>query len=195
MGLLRRSLRGLSPIEARIDLQLLHDSWRHSPGSLIAQFAGLVLLGWMVHDGTCPWRWAVPFRPAHRLEAWSCCWCAQFNRFHITESGYGTGTPAAGWHPGRALWGPDRHRLLGVAGSEWRMINRDSGHRVWLHHHAGDHPRLGRWPSQTATCRCCCWWRGACSPIAATARISSAGFWWRPADLHGRGPGREPSPA
>lgn len=124
MSLLRRSLRGLSPIEARIDLQLLHDSWRHSPGSLIAQFAGLLLLGWMVHGWHMPhWRWAVP--AFGLLIVWSVVvlLVREFNRFGITESGYGTWrTRLLTWHILEgSLWGLIAIALLGVAGSEWRM--------------------------------------------------------------------------
>ncbi len=124
MSLLRRSLRGLSPIEARIDLQLLHDSWRHSPGSLIGQFAGLMLLGWMVHGWHMPhWRWAVP--AFGLLIVWSVVvlLVREFNRFGITESGYGTWrTRLLTWHILEgSLWGLIAIALLGVAGSEWRM--------------------------------------------------------------------------
>ena len=124
MSLLRRSLRGLSPIEARIDLQLLHDSWRHSPGSLVAQFAALSLLGWMVHDWHMPhWRWAVP--AFGLLIVWSVVMLLvrEFNRFGITESGYGTWrTRLLTWHILEgSLWGLIAIALLGVAGNEWRM--------------------------------------------------------------------------
>ncbi len=124
MSLLRRSLRGLSPIEARIDLQLLHDSWRHSPGSLIAQFAALLLLGWMVHDWHMPhWRWAMP--AFGLLSVWTLVVLRvrEFNRFGITESGYGTWrTRLLSWHILEGtLWGLIAIALLGVAGSEWRM--------------------------------------------------------------------------
>ena len=124
MSLLRRSLRGLSPIEARIDLQLLHDSWRHSPGSLIGQFAGLLSLGWMVHDWHMPhWRWAVP--AFGLLIVWSVVvlLVREFNRFGITESGYGTWrTRLLTWHILEGtLWGLIAMALLGVAGNEWRM--------------------------------------------------------------------------
>ena len=124
MSLLRRSLRGLSPIEARIDLQLLHDSWRHSPGSLIGQFAGLLLLGWMVHGWHMPhWRWAVP--AFGLLIVWGVVvlLVREFNRFGITESGYGTWrTRLLTWHILEgSLWGLIAIALLGVAGSEWRM--------------------------------------------------------------------------
>jgi len=124
VSLLRRSLRGLSPIEARIDLQLLHDSWRHSPGSLIGQFAGLMLLGWMVHGWHMPhWRWAVP--AFGLLIVWGVVvlQVREFNRFGITESGYGTWrTRLLTWHILEgSLWGLIAIALLGVSGSEWRM--------------------------------------------------------------------------
>lgn len=124
MSLLRRSLRGLSPIEARIDLQLLHDSWRHSPGSLLAQFAALMLLSWMIHDWHMPhWRWALP--AFGLLIVWSVVvlQVREFNRFGITESGYGTWrTRLLSWHILEgSLWGLIAIALLGVSGSEWRM--------------------------------------------------------------------------
>ena len=124
MSLLRRSLRGLSPIEARIDLQLLHDSWRHSPGSLLAQFAAMLLLGWMVHGWHMPhWRWAVP--AFGLLIVWGVVvlLVREFNRFGITESGYGTWrSRLLTWHVLEGtLWGLIAMALLGVAGSEWRM--------------------------------------------------------------------------
>jgi hypothetical protein len=54
VNLLRNSLRGLSPIEARIELQTLQDSWATAPSSIFGQALGLFLLCWMVRD------WPVP---------------------------------------------------------------------------------------------------------------------------------------
>ena len=61
MSLLRRSLRGLSPLEARIDLQMLQDSWRTSPSSLFGQVVALVALLWIVRSWPlAPWVWLLP---------------------------------------------------------------------------------------------------------------------------------------
>ena len=124
MSILRRSLRGLSPIEARIDLQLLHDSWRHSPGSIFAQLAALLLLGCMVHTWPMAhWKWVLP------AVGHVCVWTTvgllvrQFHRFGITESGYGRWrTRLLIWHAMEGtLWGLIAVALLGVASPEWRM--------------------------------------------------------------------------
>ncbi len=124
MSFLRRSLRGLSPIEARIDLQLLHDSWRHSPGSIFAQLAALTLLGWMIHTWPIAhWKWVLP--ALGQVVVWSAVGVLvrQFNRFGITESGYGTWrTRLLGWHALEStLWGLIAMALLEVASPEWRM--------------------------------------------------------------------------
>lgn len=124
MSLLRRSLRGLSPIEARIDLQLLHDSWRHSPGSLIGQALGLLVLAWMVHGWQMPhWRWVAP--AFGLLSVWTVVLLhvREFKRFGIAESGYGLWrTRLLTWHLLEGtLWGLIATALLGVAGGEWRM--------------------------------------------------------------------------
>ncbi|MBH1988377.1 MAG: HAMP domain-containing histidine kinase, partial [Burkholderiales bacterium] len=124
MSILRRSLRGLSPIEARIDLQLLHDSWRHSPGSIFAQLAALLLLGYMVRGWPMAhWKWVLP------ALGHVCVWTAvallvrQFHRFGITESGYGRWrTRLLIWHAMEGtLWGLIAVALLAVASPEWRM--------------------------------------------------------------------------
>ena len=124
MSILRRSLRGLSPIEARIDLQLLHDSWRHSPGSIAAQLAALMLLGWMVRDWPMAhWQWVLP--AFGHLAVWTsvAVLLRQFHRFGITESGYGRWrTRLLIWHTLEGtLWGLIAVALLAVAAPEWRM--------------------------------------------------------------------------
>lgn len=124
MSILRRSLRGLSPIEARIDLQLLHDSWRHSPGSILAQFSALIMLGWMVHDWPMAhWKWVLP--AFGHLIVWATVGMLvrHFHRFGITESGYGRWrTRLLVWHTLEGtLWGLIAVALLAVATPEWRM--------------------------------------------------------------------------
>ena len=124
MSILRRSLRGLSPIEARIDLQLLHDSWRHSPGSIFAQLAALLLLGYMVHAWPMAhWKWVLP--ALGHVFVWTTVGLLvrQFHRFGITESGYGRWrTRLLIWHAMEGtLWGLIAVALLAVASPEWRM--------------------------------------------------------------------------
>jgi two-component system, sensor histidine kinase len=124
VSILRRSLRGLSPIEARIDLQLLHDSWRHSPGSILAQFAALLMLGWMVRDWPMAhWKWVLP--AFGHLTVWATVGMLvrHFHRFGITESGYGRWrTRLLIWHTLEGtMWGLIAVALLAVATPEWRM--------------------------------------------------------------------------
>ena len=124
MSILRRSLRGLSPIEARIDLQLLHDSWRHSPGSIFAQLCALLMLGWMVRDWPMAhWEWVLP--ACGHLIVWStvAMLVRHFHRFGITESGYGRWrTRLLIWHGLEGtFWGLIAVALIAVATPEWRM--------------------------------------------------------------------------
>lgn len=124
MSILRRSLRGLSPIEARIDLQLLHDSWRHSPGSILAQFAALLMLGWMVRDWPMAhWKWVLPAFGHLTVWATVAMLVRHFHRFGITESGYGRWrTRLLIWHTLEGtMWGLIAVALLAVATPEWRM--------------------------------------------------------------------------
>jgi signal transduction histidine kinase/CheY-like chemotaxis protein len=122
--MLRRSLRGLSPIEARIDLQILQDSWRTTPGSIVAQFVGLVLLSWMIRHWPVPrWQWILP---ALGLTAvWSIVALAsrRFRRFGIPASGYERWR--AGllcWYAAQGtLWGLMAVALLAVAQPDWRV--------------------------------------------------------------------------
>ena len=129
MSILRRSLRGLSPIEARIDLQLLHDSWRHSPGSILAQFSALLVLGWMVRDWPMAhWRWVLP--AFGHLTVWSTVvmLVRHFHRFGITESGYGRWrTRLLIWHALEGMmWGLIAVALACGCG-QWPAAKRSSG--------------------------------------------------------------------
>ena len=125
MNLWRRSLRGLSPIEARIDLQLLQDSWRTSPGSIVAQLLALLALCWIVRDWPVPpWHWWLP--AAGLVLTWSVVvlMARHFRRFGIPASGYERWRQSLLWWHGlqSLLWGLMALALLGSApSSEWKM--------------------------------------------------------------------------
>mgnify|MGYP006206590075 CR=1 FL=1 len=118
MSLWRRSLQGLSPLEARIDLQMLQDGWRTSPSSLLGQFLALVALLWIVRDWPLPsWQWLWP--SLMLLTLWTAVVRAvrHFRRFGITQSGYSHWRLALlGWHALQSLgWGMLAMALLDVA--------------------------------------------------------------------------------
>ena len=124
MSTLRRSLRGLSPIEARIDLQVLQDSWRTSPGSIVAQFIALIVLGWMIRGWPLArWQWMLP------AAGLVCVWITiaamsrHFRRFGIPASGYERWRLSLlWWHAVQGtLWGLMGMALLSVATPEWRV--------------------------------------------------------------------------
>jgi signal transduction histidine kinase/CheY-like chemotaxis protein len=122
--MLRRSLRGLSPIEARIDLQMLQDSWRTSPSGLIGQFIGLLLLGWMIHDWPVRrWHWMLP--AIGLLSVWTVAvmMARHFRRFGIPASGYERWrTSLLWWHGAQSFfWGLMAIALLGVANAGWKL--------------------------------------------------------------------------
>ncbi|MFT3858889.1 MAG: hybrid sensor histidine kinase/response regulator [Aquabacterium sp.] len=124
MSMLRRSLRGLTPIEARIDLQILQDSWRTSPGSIVAQFIGLVVLIAMVRDWPLPrWQWAAP--AAGLIGVWTvvALMSRHFRRFGIAASRYERWRMSLlWWHAVQGtLWGLMGVALLTVATPEWRV--------------------------------------------------------------------------
>ena len=124
MSLLRRSLRGLSPIEARIDLQMLQDSWRTSPGSLIGQFVGLILLCLMVHDWPLPrWQWMLPATGLAMVWTVVVLMVRRFRRFGIPASGYERWRASLLWWHGAQslLWGMMALPLLSVATFNWKL--------------------------------------------------------------------------
>ena len=124
MSLLRRSLRGLSPIEARIDLQMLQDSWRTSPGSLIGQFVGLILLCLMVLDWPLPrWQWMLPATGLATVWTVVVLMARRFRRFGIPASGYERWRASLLWWHGAQslLWGMMALPLLGVATFNWKL--------------------------------------------------------------------------
>ena len=122
--MLRRSLRGLSPIEARIDLQVLQDSWRTSPGSIVAQFVGLVMLGWSIRHWSLPtWQWMLPAAGLDCLWLVVAMMARHFRRFGIPASGYERWRLSLLWWHGLqgTLWGWLVVVLLAVANPDWRV--------------------------------------------------------------------------
>ncbi len=124
MTVFRRSLRGLSPLEARIDLQMLQDSWRTSPSSLVGQFIALVALLWMTREWPVLWwQWTVP--AVCLLAVWLVVVQAvrTFRRFGIAQSGYTRWRMGLlAWHTVQSLcWGGLAMALLDVASLEWRL--------------------------------------------------------------------------
>lgn len=124
MSWLRRSLRGLSPIEARIDLQMLQDSWRTAPGGLIGQFVGLILLGWMIRDWPIAhWTWMLPATGLIVVWTLVVLMARHFRRFGITASGYTRWRLSLLWWHGAqgTCWGLMAIALLGAANASWKL--------------------------------------------------------------------------
>ncbi|MBA4110021.1 MAG: hypothetical protein C0487_10560 [Leptothrix sp. (in: Bacteria)] len=120
----RGSLKGLAPIESRIDLQLLQDSWRVTPGSVFPQIPALLLLAWMVKDSPLPrWYWVTPAIGLLLLWATVGLMSRRFQRFGIAASGYRTWRASlVGWHLLQSLfWGLMGVALLSVATAGWKM--------------------------------------------------------------------------
>ncbi len=120
----RGSIQGLAPIESRIDLQLLQDSWRTTPGSILPQIPALLLLAWMVRDSPLPhWQWVTP--AVGLLIVWATVgvMTRRFQRFGIAASGYRTWRAAlVGWHLLQSLlWGLMGLALLSAATPNWKM--------------------------------------------------------------------------
>ncbi len=124
MSILRRSLHGLSPTEAHIDLELLHESWWHSPGSILAQFAALLTVVWVVQDWPLPpWTWML--LGLGHLVVWTTviAMVRHVRRHGIAEPDYGVWrTRLLVWHTLEGtLWGVMGAVLLTVATPDWRM--------------------------------------------------------------------------
>ncbi|RZI86478.1 MAG: response regulator [Rubrivivax sp.] len=120
----RGSIKGLAPIESRIDLQLLQDSWRTTPSSVLPQIPALLLLTWMVKDWPLPrWHWGAP--ALCLLATWAVVGMMnqRFERFGIAASGYQRWRIGlVGWHLMQSvLWGLIGVALLGVASPAWKM--------------------------------------------------------------------------
>jgi signal transduction histidine kinase/DNA-binding NarL/FixJ family response regulator len=125
VSLWRRSLRGLTPIEARIDLQLLQDSWRTSPGSIVGQCLALLALCWIVRKWPIPpWQWWLPASGLVLTWIVVVLMARHFRRFGITASGYERWRVSLLWWHGAqsTMWGLLALALLGVAVStEWKV--------------------------------------------------------------------------
>jgi signal transduction histidine kinase/ActR/RegA family two-component response regulator len=122
--ILRHSLRGLSPIEARIDLQMLQDSWRTSPGSIVGQLLTLLALVWLVHSWPLPaWQWLLPATGLLSVWALVGMMTRQFRRFGVTASGYTRWRLSLlWWHATQStLWGLLTIALHGVASTDWKL--------------------------------------------------------------------------
>jgi signal transduction histidine kinase len=124
VSILRRSLRGLSPIEARVDLQMLQDSWRTSPSFILGQAIALALLGWMARRWTLPWwQWLLPSAGLGIVWLAAALMGRRFRRFGITASGYEAWRKGLlWWHGAQAtLWGLLSMSLLSVATPDWKL--------------------------------------------------------------------------
>ena len=120
----RGSIKGLSPIESRIDLQLLQDSWRTTPSGTMSQIPALLLLCVMIKDWPLPrWQWAAPAAALILLWSWVALMHQRFQRFGIAASGYSRWRATlVGWHLMQSiLWGLMGVALIGVASPSWKM--------------------------------------------------------------------------
>jgi signal transduction histidine kinase len=124
VNLLRNSLRGLSPIEARIELQTLQDSWATAPSAILGQALGLFLLCWMVRDWPVPVvTWLLP--AAGLVVVWLVATVTSRQRQHheiATEHYTLWRERLLWWHAAQSsLWGMISAGLLGPASMEWKM--------------------------------------------------------------------------
>jgi signal transduction histidine kinase/CheY-like chemotaxis protein len=115
---------GPSPMEARVDLQMLQDTWRTAPSAIPGQASVLLLLMWTVHDWHLPaWHWLLP--GIGLLATWTVISLMgrHFRRFGIPASGYGRWRwNLLWWHGAQgALWGLMSVALLGVASPDWKL--------------------------------------------------------------------------
>jgi signal transduction histidine kinase len=122
--LLRNSLRGLSPIEARIELQTLQDSWATAPSAILGQALGLFLLCWMVRDWpVAAVTWLLPAMGL--LVVWLVATLTSRQRQHheIATEHYSLWRERLlWWHAAQSsLWGMMTAGLLGPASLEWKM--------------------------------------------------------------------------
>lgn len=124
MSLLRLSLDGLPPPEARIDLEMLQDTWRTMPSVIAAQLTALLVLLYMVRDWTVPvWQWLLPTLGLVSVWAGAARLAHRFRRLDIQASNY---TPwrlrLLGWHTLQGcFWGWLALVLLAVGSPEWRL--------------------------------------------------------------------------
>lgn len=113
-----------SPLETRIRLHLLQESWRLTPGSILAQLPALALLVWAVQSWRVPaWQWAIPATSLLLLWGLVGLLKRHHDRFGIAASGYPSWRAALlGWHVLQScLWGMLGFALLTVADDHWKL--------------------------------------------------------------------------
>ncbi|MEY4763741.1 MAG: hypothetical protein RI907_414 [Pseudomonadota bacterium] len=124
MNLLRNSLRGLSPIEARIELQTLRESWATGPDAIVGQVLGLVLLCWMVSDWPVPTlTWLMPALGLCFVWGLALFTASSLRRHEITAEHFTVWRQRLlWWHAAQSsLWGMLNAGLLVAASMEWKM--------------------------------------------------------------------------
>jgi len=111
-------------MSARVDLQMLQDTWRTAPGAIPGQLVALAALVWMIRDWPAPlWHWLTPALGLLSVWALVALMQGQFRRFGIPASAYGRWRwRLLWWHAAQgSLWGLISLALLGVAGPDWKL--------------------------------------------------------------------------
>jgi len=124
VNLLRNSLRGLTPIEARIELQTLQESWATAPDAIVGQILGLALLCWLVSSWPVPTlSWLTPALGLCVVWGIAMFTAPTHKRGEITAEQFTTWRGRLlWWHAAQSsLWGMMNAGLLGAASLEWKM--------------------------------------------------------------------------
>lgn len=111
-------------MQARVDLQMLQDSWRTSPGSLLGQVPVLFMMMAMLRNWPLPrWQWVLPAIGLLLVWAVVILMTLHFRRFGIAASGYTRWRRGLLWWHGAqgTLWGLMAVALLGVSSIEWKQ--------------------------------------------------------------------------
>lgn len=111
-------------MQARIDLQMLQDTWRTSPNAIFGQALSLMVLLWLIRDWPLSaWQWLAPTIGLTALWIAVTAMARHFRRFGITTSGRQRWRRALlGWHLMQGtLWGALAVALLGVADADWKL--------------------------------------------------------------------------
>lgn len=111
-------------MSARVDLQMLQDTWRTAPSAIPGQLVALGVLVWMIRDWPAPlWHWLTPALGLLTVWALVAGMQGQFRRFGIPASAYGRWRwRLLWWHAAQgSLWGLISLALLGVAGPDWKL--------------------------------------------------------------------------
>lgn len=117
-------MRGISPMQTRVDLQMLQDAWRTTPHTILGQALSLMALLWLIRGWPLPaWQWVLP--TLGLLGVWGVviAMTRHFRRFGIPASGYQRWRRSLlGWHLSQGtLWGLFAVALLGVADNDWQL--------------------------------------------------------------------------